>query len=261
MAVISNAPKTAAQERTELAFENRWKTLKSNPQIIVIALFASFGGFEYGYQQGVLGQSFVMTRFIDNFPTVVESSSAKGWLTSVLQLGGILGSVTAGIFGEVFSRKYTMFSACLWVILGSFLYTGASFHKPEMLYAGRFFTGIGVGTFSGVGPLYNAELSAPELRGFIVSFYQFAPFSASCSRFGSAMVATTLEESAKVRPILRGASLRTSREFQLSSWLSVSGGFLSLLAGSLSKAATKRLSRLSRTFATYPRAMSLFRRS
>ncbi|RBQ97572.1 hypothetical protein VDGD_20161 [Verticillium dahliae] len=151
MAVISNAPKTAAQERTELAFENRWKTLKSNPQIIVIALFASFGGFEYGYQQGVLGQSFVMTRFIDNFPTVVESSSAKGWLTSVLQLGGILGSVTAGIFGEVFSRKYTMFSACLWVILGSFLYTGASFHKPEMLYAGRFFTGIGVGTFSGVG--------------------------------------------------------------------------------------------------------------
>ncbi|KAL9945374.1 hypothetical protein D7B24_008249 [Verticillium nonalfalfae] len=173
MAVISNAPKTAAQERTELAFENRWKTLKSNPKIIVIALFASFGGFEYGYQQGVLGQSFVMTRFIDNFPTVVESSSAKGWLTSVLQLGGILGSVTAGIFGEVFSRKYTMFSACLWVILGSFLYTGASFHKPEMLYAGRFFTGIGVGTFSGVGPLYNAELSAPELRGFIVSFYQF----------------------------------------------------------------------------------------
>ncbi|CRK44070.1 hypothetical protein BN1723_005987 [Verticillium longisporum] len=55
MAVISNAPKTAAQERIELAFENRWKTLKSNPKIIVIALFASFGGFEYGYQQDVLG--------------------------------------------------------------------------------------------------------------------------------------------------------------------------------------------------------------
>lgn len=100
---------------------------------------------------GVLGQSLVMTRFKDNFPSVVNSSSATGWLTSILQLGGILGSVSAGVFGEVFSRKYTMFSACLWVVLGSYLYTGASYHKPELLYAGRFFTGLGVGTFSGVG--------------------------------------------------------------------------------------------------------------
>lgn len=110
-----------------------------------------FGGFEYGYQQGVLGQSLVMYRFTNNFPSVVASSSATGWLTSVLQLGGILGSVSAGVFGEVFSRKYTMFSACCWVVLGSYLYCGASYHKPQLLYAGRFFTGLGVGTFSGVG--------------------------------------------------------------------------------------------------------------
>jgi len=115
-----------------------------------------------------------MTRFVDNFPSVVNSSSATGWLTSVLQLGGILGSLSAGVLGEIFSRKYTMFSACCWVILGSYLYCGASYHKTGMLYAGRFFTGLGVGTFSGVGPLYNAEISAPELRGLLVSFYQFA---------------------------------------------------------------------------------------
>jgi sugar porter (SP) family MFS transporter len=115
-----------------------------------------------------------MTRFKDNFPSVVESASATGWLTSILQLGGIVGSLSAGVFGEVFSRKYTMFSACCWVVLGSYLYIGASHHSPAMLYAGRFFTGIGVGTFSGVGPLYNAEIAPPELRGLIVSFYQFA---------------------------------------------------------------------------------------
>ncbi len=115
-----------------------------------------------------------MTRFKDNFPSVVASSSATGWLTSVLQLGGILGSVSSGVLGEVFSRKYTMFSACCWVILGSYLYCGASYHKPELLHAGRFFTGLGVGIFLGVGPLYNAELSSPELRGLLVSFYQLA---------------------------------------------------------------------------------------
>ncbi|KAF2183687.1 quinate permease [Zopfia rhizophila CBS 207.26] len=127
-----NASVTSADVRTQLAYKNRWRNLLHNPKLIVIAFFASFGGFEYGYQQGVLGQSLVMHRFVDNFPSVVKSSSATGWLTSILQLGGIIGSLSAGVFG------------------------------------------LGVGTFSGVGPLYNAELSAPELRGLLVSFYQFA---------------------------------------------------------------------------------------
>ncbi|KAL8404399.1 hypothetical protein RB594_009301 [Gaeumannomyces avenae] len=172
--VQGNMSDRTVDQEAGVAPKNRWSTAIHNPKIIVIAFFASFGGFEYGYQQGVLGQSLVMHRFVDNFPSVVSSPSATGWLTSVLQLGGILGSLTSGVLGEVFSRKYTMFMACCWVVLGSYMYCGASFHNPSLLYAGRFFTGVGVGTFSGVGPLYNAELSPPELRGFLVSFYQFA---------------------------------------------------------------------------------------
>ena len=30
-----------AEERTKLAYKNRWRTLKNNPKFIVIALFAS----------------------------------------------------------------------------------------------------------------------------------------------------------------------------------------------------------------------------
>ena len=89
-----------------------------------------------------------MSSFKESFPSIANSSSAQGWLTSVLQLGGILGSLTAGVFGEVFSRKYTMFSACCWVVLGSYLYVGASHHDASLLYAGRFFTGVGVGSAS-----------------------------------------------------------------------------------------------------------------
>ncbi|KAH1619788.1 hypothetical protein KXX65_008532 [Aspergillus fumigatus] len=161
-------------EHRQMEKKSMWQSLRENPKVLFIAFFASFGGFEYGYQQGVLGQSLVMTRFTENFPSVVHSSAATGWLTSVLQLGGIVGSLSAGIFGEIFSRKYTMFAACCWVILGSYLYVGASAGMASLLYAGRFFTGLGVGLFSGVGPLYNAELAAPEMRGLLVSFYQFA---------------------------------------------------------------------------------------
>ncbi|KIE00983.1 Sugar/inositol transporter, partial [Metarhizium majus ARSEF 297] len=172
-AATTSVPLEPAQ-RVLAGKKSLWESIRSNPKVIFIAFFASLGGFEYGYQQGVLGQSLVMTRFMKNFPSVVESSSATGWLTSVLQLGGIVGSLSAGVLGELISRKYTMFIACCWVILGSYLYIGARDGLPSLLYAGRFFTGVGVGLFSGVGPLYNAELSAPEMRGLLVSFYQFA---------------------------------------------------------------------------------------
>ncbi|KAJ6172521.1 Major facilitator superfamily domain general substrate transporter [Penicillium chermesinum] len=163
-----------AAPQVQIAKQSMWRSIAQNPKVLAIAFFASFGGFEYGYQQGVLGQSLVMTRFKENFPSVVASSTATGWLTSILQLGGVLGSLSAGILGEIISRKYTMFLACCWVILGSYLYIGATNGNPALLYAGRFFTGIGVGLFSGVGPLYNAELAVSEMRGLLVSFYQFA---------------------------------------------------------------------------------------
>lgn len=165
---------TSDAKRVVAGKKSIWDSIRSNPKLVFIAFFASLGGFEYGYQEGVLGQSLVMARFVNNFPSVVQSSSATGWLTSILQLGGIIGSLSAGVLGELISRKHTMFFACCWVVLGSYVYVGAREGLPALLYAGRFLTGIGVGLFSGVGPLYNAELSSPEIRGFLVSFYQFA---------------------------------------------------------------------------------------
>ena len=115
-----------------------------------------------------------MFRFTENFPHIIGSAAATGWLTSVLQLGGLGGSLAAGVLSDIISRKYTMFVACCWVILGSFLYVGATPEHDGLLYAGRFFTGVGVGLFSGVAPLYNAELSPPHMRGLLVSSYQLA---------------------------------------------------------------------------------------
>ncbi|KAL2283941.1 hypothetical protein FJTKL_09191 [Diaporthe vaccinii] len=156
----------AAGDRTGL------KMLWSNLHVLSIALFASFGGLLYGYQQGVLGQALVMPAFQRKFPHIASSSDAKGWLTSILQLGGWAGALSAGILCEVGSRKHTIFGGALWVILGSYLTAGA--RTEAYMYAGRFFTGIGVGTLSATGPLYNAELAPPEIRGTIISMQQLA---------------------------------------------------------------------------------------
>ncbi|KAK8255562.1 quinate permease [Phyllosticta capitalensis] len=158
-----------AQLRNETSAtpNNIYKAIWQNKKLLLISAFASFGGLLYGYQQGVLGQAAVMHSFIEQFPDVANDSTKLGWLTSILQLGGWAGALSSGVFAQVFSRKYTMFWGALWVILGSYLAAGAS--TPGFLYSGRFFTGIGVGTLSAVGPLYNAELAPPELRGFIIS--------------------------------------------------------------------------------------------
>jgi MFS family permease len=121
---------------------------------VVRLTIVSFGGLLYGYQQGVLGQVVSMTAFQRDFPEVRNNASKLGWLTSVLQLGGWAGSLSAGVFGEVFSRKHTMWAGGFWVVLGSFLAAGA--RSTDYLYAGRLFTGLGVGTLSAIGSVSYA---------------------------------------------------------------------------------------------------------
>ncbi|PQE12104.1 Quinate permease protein [Rutstroemia sp. NJR-2017a BVV2] len=144
------------------------KSLLKNKKVFFIALFASFGGLLYGYQQGVLGQVVVMNSFERDFPDVRSNASKLGWLTSILQLGGWIGSLSSGIFAEVFSRKHTMFAGALWVVLGSFLAAGAQ--NTGYLYAGRLFTGLGVGTLSAIG-YYISLLNRP--KAFALTYGQF----------------------------------------------------------------------------------------
>ena len=59
--------------------------------------------------------------------------------------------MTSGILCEVFSRKHTLLWGAMWMILGSYLAAGAVVNQPAYLFAGRFFTGIGVGTLSAIG--------------------------------------------------------------------------------------------------------------
>jgi MFS family permease len=113
-----------------------------------------------------------MPSFERKFPDVASSASTKGWLTGVLQLGGWLSAVSAGILCEIYSRKFTLFGGALFTLLGSALSAGAQ--DVSYLFAGRFFTGLGVGALSAVGPLYNAELAPPEIRGLLVSTQQLS---------------------------------------------------------------------------------------
>lgn len=42
MDAVRNVSVTSAQIRTQAAYKNRWRTLMSNPKLLIIAFFASY---------------------------------------------------------------------------------------------------------------------------------------------------------------------------------------------------------------------------
>jgi len=125
----------------------------------------------YGYDQGVMGPILVMENFQAHFPTLT-GSTIQGWLVSALELGAWAGALTQGYLADAISRKYAMLVAVIVFTIGTGLQCGAQ--NPAMLFAGRVIGGIGIGQFSMVIPLYQAEIAPPELRGSLVSLQQLS---------------------------------------------------------------------------------------
>lgn len=76
---------------------------------------------------------------------------------------------------ELLGRRMTVIISDTIFVIGAVLCTVPT-HQIGLIYAGRFFTGMGVGGIAAVSPIYIAEISPPAIRGrltgFFESFYQ-----------------------------------------------------------------------------------------
>ena len=142
-----------------------------NPYVFLTCLFASLGCMMYGYDQGVMGPILVMENFQAHFPSLT-SSTIQGWLVASLELGAWAGALLNGYLADAISRKYAMLVAVIIFTLGTGLQAGAQ--SPSYMFAGRIVGGIGIGMFSMVIPLYQAEIAPPMLRGSLVSLQQLS---------------------------------------------------------------------------------------
>ncbi|KAF7327805.1 General substrate transporter [Mycena kentingensis (nom. inval.)] len=163
--------------------------LVKNRRIFFMAVFASLGGLLYGYNQGVFSGVLNMHSFDSRMGDAVSDPGKKGWLVAILELGAWLGVLLTGYFADKISRKYT-------IVLGrSFYATTKDANKQTIIavvvfcvgviaqttakeansiFGGRFVTGLGVGSLSMAVPLYNSEISPPEVRGSLVALQQLA---------------------------------------------------------------------------------------
>lgn len=99
----------------------------------------------------------------------------KGWLTSILELGAWLGTLLSGFLAETLSRKYGVLVAVSVFVLGVVIQaTAITTAGHNSILAGRFITGMGVGSLAMIVPIYNSEVAPPEVRGALVALQQLA---------------------------------------------------------------------------------------
>ncbi|KAG1336651.1 hypothetical protein G6F62_006185 [Rhizopus arrhizus] len=119
--------------------------------------------------QGVISGVLVMPDFVQRFPM---SPTQTGFVVSILELGAWAGAWIIGFFADRIGRKYSIVLSTVVFLLGSSIQGGAQ--NIDYLLAGRFVTGMAVGALSLLVPLYQSEISPPELRGSLVSLQQLA---------------------------------------------------------------------------------------
>ncbi|CAH0002217.1 unnamed protein product [Clonostachys byssicola] len=138
--------------------------------VIGIALVVAMGGFVYGFDSGIIATTLGQSSFKSYFygPTLVNTS-LSGAIVSVYNAGQAIGGLTSGFLADKFSRKYAMSAMAFLSIVGAVLQT-ASVHVAMMI-VGRLLAGIGCGSLLSVVPVYLAEASQPDSRGFLVGLH------------------------------------------------------------------------------------------
>ncbi|KAJ6497107.1 hexose transport-related protein [Mycena vitilis] len=180
---MSNLQAINAARRAELAGPAGLHGVVKNPRLFRLAIITTLGALCYGYEQGAYSQVLVMDAFVNDpkFSRIANDSSFKGWSVSTLGLGGWVGALSNGYLCDNVSRRWTLFIGSLVCLLGTALTTGAQ--NAVWMFVGRFFIGWAVGSLSAAVPLYNSEISPPELRGTIVSIQQLAIVTGICISF------------------------------------------------------------------------------
>jgi len=171
----SQFDQAALDARRALQGEAGPMALIRNAKVFGIACFACLGGLLYGYNQGVFSGVLVMHAFGNHMGIYTTHPALTGWLTSILELGAWVGTLYSGFLAEIISRKYAILVNDAVFIIGVVIQcTAVTASGPSSILAGRFITGMGVGSLSMIVPMYNAECAPPEVRGALVGLQQLA---------------------------------------------------------------------------------------
>lgn len=135
--------------------------------IIFLSIIGAMGGFLFGYDAAVISGT-----ISDVTKLYGLTDAGEGWYVGCALLGSIVGVLLAGRLSDKIGRRPSLWLAATLFISSAF---GCMFAPTfDVLVAFRIIGGMGIGVASIVSPLYISEVSAPQIRGTLVSLYQLA---------------------------------------------------------------------------------------
>jgi len=137
------------------------------PFVLLVASIAALGGLLFGYDTGVISGAIL---FIAH--DFALGTKAVELTISIVLVGCILGSSVAGPLADRGGRRITLLVSGIIFAVGALL--SAIAPSEDVLLAARLIVGIAIGFTSVVAPLYISEVAPAEVRGAMVSLYQFA---------------------------------------------------------------------------------------
>lgn len=135
--------------------------------LYVVAIVASLGGLLSGYDTGVISGALL---FINETWDLTDFT--QGFLVSSVLIGAVIGAAANGVMADIFGRKKIIIATAIIFIIGSILSAVAP--NVGILILSRIMVGLAVGMVNFVVPLYLSEVSPKNIRGMLVSLYQWA---------------------------------------------------------------------------------------
>ena len=133
--------------------------------ILVLTLGSLTFGYGYSVISNTLGQPGFITKFhLDN--GTAHTNAITGAINGLFAAGGVIGAFITGWMCEARGRKETMYLGAVVTIIGAVLQTASV--DIAMFLVSRGITGIGIGIMVVLIPIYQAEISPPNARGFLV---------------------------------------------------------------------------------------------
>ncbi|KLO17936.1 general substrate transporter [Schizopora paradoxa] len=141
----------------------------------VLSMFAAFGGILYGYDTGVINGVQAMHDWLCTFgnsTTCTITTLQQSLVVSVLSIGTFLGALLGAPVADIIGRKWGVVLSTLVFDVGVAMQTAST--GLGLFIAGRVIAGLGVGLISVLVIMYQSECAPKNLRGAIVSGYQWA---------------------------------------------------------------------------------------
>jgi len=153
-----------------------------DPVQLTLSVFGLMGAAR-GLDEGLTGTTASLPSFSrlfelkDPSKSVDERTNLLSNITSMVQLGSILGALLGFLLTDRLGRTWAARELCLVWIAGIALYLASAANGSlGLLYAGRFIAGAGIGQTTVVGPTYLAEIAPRSVRGLCVGMFSGAVY-------------------------------------------------------------------------------------